>query len=178
MSTNPFAQAPGNAGAPQFTESAAPGQLRLPSRLPDDASKPIPFGRLLTVELRKLLDTRAGRWLLVAIAALIIVASTAVFFTDTDMPPVYRYFVRAAVIPLDVLLPVLGILAVTTEWSQRTGLVTFTLEPRRVRVGLAKWFAAMIPSAFAVLVAFGFSSGATVLADTVRGHSADRKSVV
>ena len=30
----------------------------------------MPFGRLVRVELRKLADTRAGRWLLISIAAL------------------------------------------------------------------------------------------------------------
>ena len=29
------------------------------------------------------------------------------------------------------LLPVLGIMLVTSEWSQRTAMVTFTLEPHR-----------------------------------------------
>jgi hypothetical protein len=39
---------------------------------------------------------------------------------------------------------VLGILAVTSEWSQRTGLVTFTLEPRRGRVLSAKVAAVIV----------------------------------
>ena len=42
-----------------------------------------------------------------------------------------------------MLLPVLGIMAATAEWTQRTGLVTFTLEPRRGRVVLAKALAAL-----------------------------------
>ena len=37
-----------------------------------DVSRPraVPFGRLVRVELRKMADTRAGRWLLISIAAL------------------------------------------------------------------------------------------------------------
>ena len=31
---------------------------------------PVPFGRLIAVELRKMADTRAGCWLLISIAAL------------------------------------------------------------------------------------------------------------
>ena len=46
--------------------------------------------------------------------------------------------------PLTLLLPVVGILAATAEWSQRTALTTFVLEPRRVRVGLAKCLAALL----------------------------------
>jgi uncharacterized protein involved in exopolysaccharide biosynthesis len=36
---------------------------------PADTLSPIPFGRLARVELRKLTDTRASRWLLIAIVA-------------------------------------------------------------------------------------------------------------
>jgi len=39
-----------------------------------------------------------------------------------------------SVLPQSWLLPVLGIMAVTSEWTQRTGLVTHTLEPRRSRI--------------------------------------------
>ncbi len=50
-----------------------------------------------------------------------------------------------------MLLPIVGVLAATSEWSQRTALVTFTLEPRRTRVGLAKVVGA-IGSGLALLV--------------------------
>jgi len=40
--------------------------------------------------------------------------------------------------PGAVLLPIIGILLVSSEWSQRTALITFTLVPRRMRVMAAK----------------------------------------
>ena len=43
---------------------------------------------------------------------------------------------------MGILLPVLGILLVTSEWSQRTAMVTFTLEPSRSRVIAAKFVVA------------------------------------
>ena len=43
-----------------------------------------------------------------------------------------------------ILLPVIAILAVTGEWSQRTGLITFTLIPHRGQVILAKALAAIM----------------------------------
>jgi ABC-2 type transport system permease protein len=52
---------------------------------------------------------------------------------------------------VSILLPVLGILLVTSEWSQRTGLTTFALVPERGRVVTAK-----------VLAAIGLALGATV----------------
>ena len=39
---------------------------------------------------------------------------------------------------MSLILPVLGILLVTSEWSQRTGLTTFALVPQRERVIVAK----------------------------------------
>src|SRR5436305_945338 len=46
--------------------------------------------------------------------------------------------------PPAVLLPVLGILLVTSEWSQRTGLITFALVPVRSRVLGAKLIASLV----------------------------------
>ena len=51
-----------------------------------------------------------------------------------------------------ILLPVIGILAVTSEWSQRTALTTFTLVPRRARVIAAKLIAGVVLALIAVLV--------------------------
>jgi ABC-2 type transport system permease protein len=58
-------------------------------------------------------------------------------------------------VPMTILLPVVAILAVTGEWSQRAGLTTFTLVPHRGRVIRAK---------LAVTVAIGVSSIALALA--------------
>jgi hypothetical protein len=32
--------------------------------------------------------------------------------------------------PMSVILPIIAVLSVTAEWSQRSGLATFTLVPR------------------------------------------------
>ena len=98
----------------------------------------IPMSRLIRVELRKLVDTRAGRWLLLGIA-LVTVGAVAVYTLAADASELtFEHFVNVSVLPLSWLLPVLGIMAVTSEWTQRTGLVTHTLEPRRSRVLAAK----------------------------------------
>src|SRR4051812_1823564 len=98
-----------------------------PAVRPDPSVSAVPFGRLLRAELRKLMDTRAGFWLLTAIG-LITVAVVVVFLCVADADQLtYMNFVGATATPQSLLLPVLGILAVTAEWSQRTGLVTFTL---------------------------------------------------
>lgn len=138
------------------TATAEPGTL-------DVSGTPrIPLLRLTRVELRKLADTRASRWLLiaiVAITALIIV----IFFVNA--PPSDRTFVNfmgATATPQGFLLPVLGILLVTSEWSQRTALVTFTLMPVRGRVLLAKVLAALVAGVAAIIIAMGIAALATL----------------
>ncbi len=105
----------------------------------------IPFGRLVHVELRKQLDTRAGRWLLITIAVVTCTVMTGTALLSSN--PSYGTMLVGAVAPLGLLLPVVGILSATSEWSQRTALVTFSLEPRRLRVSLAKLASAVLTGA-------------------------------
>ena len=51
------------------------------------------------------------------------------------------------------LLPVLGIMLVTSEWSQRTAMVTFTLEAHRGRVVTAKLVAGLLLALIVSLIA-------------------------
>ena len=64
-----------------------------------------------------------------------------------------------------VLLPVLGILLVTSEWSQRTVLTTFTLVPRRSRVIAAKAAAGALLAVAATVVCVAVSTMVLVAAD-------------
>lgn len=100
----------------------------------------IPFSRLVAVELRKTYDTRAGFWLLGAIAALVLITEAIALIVTVvqDQPITYGDFVGAAAFVTSIFLPVLGIMLVTSEWSQRTAMVTFALEPRRGLVIAAK----------------------------------------
>ena len=50
----------------------------------------------------------------------------------------YSTFTPAIGFPMAVILPIIAILSVTGEWSQRSGLTTFTLVPHRGRVIPAK----------------------------------------
>jgi ABC-type transport system involved in multi-copper enzyme maturation permease subunit len=129
-----------------------------PTGAPDPSVTAVPLTGLLRVELRKLVDTRAGFWLLAAIG-IITVAVIGVFLFAADAEELtYLHFIGATSTPQSLLLPVLGILAVTTEWTQRTGLVTFTLEPSRARVALAKLVAVLGVGLLAVVVAIGVAA--------------------
>jgi ABC-2 type transport system permease protein len=105
---------------------------------PGSRTKKIGLLRLTSVEVRKLADTRAGVWLLIVIA-LAAAGTTAVSlgFGDGD-DLTFQGLFAFALVPSGLLLPVLGILSMTGEWSQRTAVTTFTLVPARGRVIAAK----------------------------------------
>jgi ABC-2 type transport system permease protein len=125
----------------------------------------VPFGRLVRVELRKLADTRAGRWLLISIVALtllVLVIQMAVVLGN-DLHPTFVDFLQGTNTPMGILLPVLGVLSITSEWSQRTAMVTFTLEPSRMRVVLAKLVSLFILSVLALVIGIALGALTNVL---------------
>jgi hypothetical protein len=124
----------------------------------------VPFPRLIAVELRKMADTRAGMWLLIAIGLVTAAIVTIFFFAAPDEERTFLGFMGATATPQGFLLPVLGILLVTSEWGQRTTLTTFVLEPSRTRVIAAKVVAALLLGLAAIIVAIGIAALATVLA--------------
>ncbi|GAB2453057.1 ABC transporter permease [Xylanimonas ulmi] len=110
---------------------------------------PTPFARLLRMEWRKQVDTRASRWLLALTACAVLVVLVVLGFVDGGRHS-FEQLAQGALQPLGILAPVIAILSVTAEWSQRTALVTFALEPRRARVIVAKTLAALGVAALAV----------------------------
>ena len=99
------------------------------------------LGRLTFVELRKMTDTRAGFWLLLSTALLTVAVVVIAGIAMEEQDRTLINFVGIATAPLSILGPVVGILLVTSEWSQRTSLITFTLVPHRSRVLVAKLLA-------------------------------------
>lgn len=116
-----------------------------------------PLSRLTAVELRKLADTRAGSWLLLVIGLATGGTSAILLGWAEDAEQRFEVFFTFGLLPSAVLLPVLGILSVTSEWSQRTALSTFTLVPARSRVILAKLAAG-------TLIAIGATAATGLLA--------------
>ena len=132
---------------------------------------PVPFGRLVAVELRKMADTRAGRWLLISIAALtaLVLAIQLAVILSNDLQVDFRDFMIAMNTPMGILLPVLGIMSVTSEWTQRTAMVTFTLEPSRSRLILAKFVSTMLIAVVAVVIGLALSVAANLLYGELSG---------
>jgi hypothetical protein len=123
----------------------------------------VPASRLVRVELRKMVDTRAGMWLLITIGIVIALAEMIFVLAAHESEKTMGNFLGFAVAPLVFILPVLGILLITQEWGQRTGMVTFVLEPHRSRVLVSKIWAAIILGIAAVVTAFLVATIATAL---------------
>ena len=67
---------------------------------------------------------------------------------------IFRDAFALATLPGLILLPIIGILLVSSEWSQRTALITFTLVPKRMRVMSAKIAASLVLGLIVMVIAF------------------------
>jgi ABC-2 type transport system permease protein len=129
----------------------------------------IPLSRIVGVELRKTLDTRAGFWLLASIGIAAVLATGAVVgFAPTDQFT-YSTFTLAVGFPMSVILPMVAILSVTAEWSQRSGLTTFTLVPHRGRILQGKAIAALAIAVISMLIAFPIGALGNIVGSTIHG---------
>jgi ABC-2 type transport system permease protein len=131
--------------------------------------RPIPTTRLIKVELRKMFNTRSGFWMLVSIGVLSVIATGAVLIFAPDSEIAYANFIAAMGLPMSVILPMIAILGVTSEWSQRSGLTTFTLVPSRGRVIVAKAFATFAVGVVSTVVAFAVGAVGNLLGSTIMG---------
>lgn len=115
------------------------------------------LARLTRVELRKMVDTRSGFWLQLSVLALIVLVVVITLIAGHEDNWTFRNILGNALVPAGILLPVVGILLVSSEWSQRTALVSFALVPERPRLIAAKLLAGvvlgLIATAFAAVVA-------------------------
>jgi ABC-2 type transport system permease protein len=134
-----------------------------PMTLDVSQTRSIPFSRLVSVEIRKMADTRAGIWLL-GLTVLVTAAFMIIFFFVADSDErIFGNFIGIAATPQGFVLPVLGILLVTSEWGQRTAMVTFALEPSRSKVIASKVVAALILGLGAFVAAILLASIGTLV---------------
>jgi ABC-2 type transport system permease protein len=132
---------------------------------------PIPLSRVVRVELRKMFDTRSGFWLIasIGITGLIATIATIAFAPDKDLT--YYNFAAAIGFPITVILPMVSLLAITSEWSQRSGLTTFTYVPSRGRVVWAKTLSSVIVAIASMVFAFAVGAVGNVVGSAIAGTS-------
>lgn len=151
------------------TVPSAPGA---PVTLDLSKSGPTPFSRLIGVEWRKMIDTRSGIWLLSITAGLIVLVAAIITLVVglNDFQVDAQGLTQGFSLPISLLLPVFGILTVTSEWSQRTALVSFTLEPHRPRVVAAKLVAVSVLAVATIVVALIAGAITNLLCAAVTGN--------
>jgi len=121
------------------------------------------LARLVRVELRKSYDTRAGFWLMVTIGVTSLAAVALRMFVDAGESRTFGDFLAITQWPVGLLLPILGILLVTSEWSQRTAMTTFALVPHRSRVLTAKVAASVVLAVAGVAASVVASAAGTLM---------------
>lgn len=137
-----------------------------------DKSPRVPFDRLVKVEWRKMVDTRSGRWLLgITLGLLLLVLAVIVLVVGlNDFQVDARGLAQGFTIPVSLLLPVFAILTVTSEWSQRTALTSFTLEPHRGRIIGAKLVAVSALAITTILATIVLGALTNLLCSAVTGN--------
>jgi len=129
----------------------------------------ISLSRIVTTELRKMIDTRSGFWTVAGIGIVSMLTTGAVILWAERQELTYRTFTTAISVPITLLLPIIAILSVTGEWSQRTGLTTFALVPHRSRIVLAKAIASVVVAVVAIPVAFAIGALGNVAGTALAG---------
>jgi hypothetical protein len=117
-------------------------------------------------------DTRSGFWLMIGIAAAGVLATTAVVLFSSSDELTYDSFAGAIGVPMTILLPVVAILSVTGEWSQRAGLTTFTLVPHRGRVIRAKLTSTLVIGLVSMALALTIGAAGNIVASVLSGDAA------
>ena len=142
--------------------------LMSPSGTELPAIRPLRFPTLLAVELRKMTDTRSGRGLL----AVTLASSVAVLVwktTQTSIATAFDNYSAGVATMIAFAAPLIGLLAMTSEWTQRTALATFTLVPRRRRVIAAKYVASLVLCLGAMAVGLALAAAACTIGGIVHG---------
>jgi hypothetical protein len=131
--------------------------------------KQVPLSRVIQVELRKMFDTRSGFWLMASIVIVAVLTTVATVAFAPDATLTYYTFAKAIGFPMTVVLPMIAILSITGEWSQRSGLTTFTLVPHRKRVILAKAASSVAVAIASMLFALVVGAVGNVVGTAIAG---------
>jgi ABC-type transport system involved in multi-copper enzyme maturation permease subunit len=135
------------------------------------SARRVPLVRIIAVELRKMFDTRSGFWLIASLGITTVLATAGVIAFGDDQDRTYSSFATAIRFPVAVLLPIIAILAVTSEWTQRSGLTTFTQLPARGRVILAKFTASVAVGVASMALTFAAGALGNIVSGTLTGNT-------
>jgi hypothetical protein len=114
-------------------------------------------------------DTRSGFWLVASIGILAVIATAAIIVFSADDGLTYSMFATAIGIPMAVILPMISVLSVSSEWSSRTALTTFTLVPSRGKVIGAKAVLTIVLGVVSMTAALGVGALGNLLGSAIAG---------
>ena len=134
------------------------------------AGRHIRLTRITSVELRKMFNTRSGFWLIASLVITTVLATAGVILFAPDAELTYSTFATAIRFPVAVLLPIIAILAVTSEWTQRSGLATFTHVPHRSRVIRAKLIASVAVGVASMVLTFAAGALGNLVSGALTGN--------
>lgn len=149
--------------------STATIERTVPATRTAKAHDPIPLTRIVGVEVSKMFNTRSGFWLMASVGILSTIATIATVLFVPDDEVTYNGFAAAVGFPMSVVLPMIAILSITSEWSQRSGLTTFTLVPNRGRVIAAKLIATLGVGVASIAIAFGVGAIGNIVGSAIVG---------
>lgn len=130
------------------------------------------YSTLVRVELRKMIDTRSGKGILAAAIGLSVILLGWKLLHTSTIEVSFSSYNSASGPSVAVILPLVGLLAMTSEWSQRTALTTFTMSPKRLRVFSAKLVAALALAGVVVAATLVLTFLATLLGGAISGDGA------
>lgn len=130
--------------------------------------RPLRFSTLVDVEFRKMTDTRASNGLLATIGGLLVLV-LGWKVTHPAVPATFHNYAAASAAVVAYAAPILALLAMSAEWTQRTALTTFTLAPRRLSVMSAKLVSALLLSAALAAGALVLTAAGIVIAGVLHG---------
>ena len=133
-----------------------------------------PLEDLLTWVLTNLDETVGLTWAWSIVALVVIVRLVVGDAADHTFASVLTVGLK----PAAVLLPVAGILLVTSEWSQRTGMITFALVPMRSRIIGAKLIASLVLAVAMLAVSVGIVAAGVLIASGTDGAWADAATLI
>ncbi|MGC0143968.1 hypothetical protein [Pseudactinotalea sp. Z1732] len=143
--------------SPPTPAASSPLARLLDSTSAGTPAQPITMRTRLYLELRKALNTRSGLILTLAALAwapLVLIASlVAVGTSGHDAETILGIGATGVA----VLLPIVTLLHVTGEWGQRSILTTFSLDPARGRILVAKVLAGQVLALAVIASALAFS---------------------
>jgi ABC-2 type transport system permease protein len=129
------------------------------------------FANHALIEARKLAGTRSGKGLIAVLAVLAICGALVSMSMPADTPTLSIVDTYAmAVAPLVLFVPITAMVTLTSEWSTRSAVLTFTLTPQRGGVLAGKVLLGAALSVVAPLYALGLAVIATEISALSRGR--------